>query len=563
MSRVLCTLLLVAAAAAGDTVVLRDQTILEGAVTKSDTSLTVGSHSVPLDEVLLWEDEKGVAQYSPSFEGELEACRAMAVRERLAECRKRFPEAIAAGAIEPARKMLELAALSGLPEKEAAEWDQTLAKAGRKEGAPASAEASAGDAEAPEPANVLSDLLGRRAKAEIAAGEDHQYRGWQLLRASLRMNEQNKEALDLLSDIAPEYPQFGRTTTGLPDAKRGRRIWIDWEVDVLRGEVRPLGRRAPDMERARNLWRKDLNGVETREEGAEIVFLTPIDDRTEILGKCVRYAKITCRMLAKIFATDKPRRDDNEPLVIYFYENRDEYVRALGNNPMARMSLGVYARSDNISRFFWPETTDATREVRRVFVHELTHHWIERRNPRWAASDFSSDEARVSVPGYWVVEGFATFIEEGSYDIDTYKWSNFAPHASSLGVVAALSREKEHKLIDWEKLFELSQVKAQSEWVAKTGIFATAKKTWGITPQPFGVGRLFYEQSSAACHYLYWAENGKYRERLLDFITAHYTGNREGTSIQNAFGLSPRELGVKIEEFAQKVIDGGWRPTKE
>ncbi len=550
--RTLATLLLVPALAAADTVVLRDRTILEGPVAKGDASLTVAGRAVPLDEVLLWEDDKGLALHAPSFEAQLDACRAIAVRDRLALCRKLFPEAVAAGAVDAAREMLVLAAMSGLPAKEAADWDKRLLSAERKEGAPGAA---------PDAGIVLSDLLCKRAKAELDAGEGHEYRGWQLLRAALRMNEKNEAALAILEGIAPEYPPFGSTAEGRPDPAKGRRIWLDWQVDVLRGEVRPLGRRAPDMQRARTVWRKDLNGVETREEGAEIVFLTPIDDRTEILGKCVRYAKITSRALAKIFATDNPRRDDNEPLVIYFFESRDEYVQSLGGNPMARMSLGVYSRSDNVSRFFWPETPDATREVRRVFVHELTHHWIERRNPRWHASDFSTAENRGIVPGYWVVEGFATFIEEGSYDIDTYKWSHFAPHANSLSVVAAISRDK-GKLIDWERLFGLSQAKAQGEWVTKTGVVATAKKPWGITPQPFGEARLFYEQSAAACHYLYWAENGKYRQQLIDFMTAHYTAKREGTDIKTAFGLTPKDLGARIEEFARKVVDGAWRPSK-
>jgi len=558
MNRVLAPLLLAAALCHADTVVLRDRTILEGSATKGEKALTVGGRTVPLDEVLLWEDGKGLALFTPSFEGQLDACRELAVRERLAECRKRFPEAVAAGAADAARQMLELAAVSGLPAKEVAEWDAQLRNAGH------TAEASAGTPRAaPEAGAVLSAILFQRAKAEIGAGEEHRYRGCRLLRASLWMDETNKAALDLLEEIAPDLLPFGQYKEGKRDPARARRLWLDWEVDVLRGEVRPLGRRAPDMERAREIWRKDLNGVETREEGAEIVFLTPIDDRTEILGKCVRYAKITCRALAKIFATDNPKRDDNEPLVIYFYESRDEYLRALGGSPFLAMTLGLYSRTDNVSRFFWPNTPDATREVRRVFVHELTHHWIERRNPRWAASDFASDETRVTVPGYWVVEGFATFIEEGSYDIGTYRWSHFAPHSSSLGVIAALSKQKEKKLIDWEKLFGLSQVEAQGKGLSKEGIFATADKTWGISPQPFGEMRLFYEQSAAACHYLYWAENGKYRAKLIDFMTAHYTGRKEGTSIETAFGMKPQELGLKIEEFARKVIDQGWRPPEE
>ncbi|HEX5138162.1 MAG TPA: hypothetical protein VFY93_14395 [Planctomycetota bacterium] len=46
-------------------------------------------------------------------------------------------------------------------------------------------------------------------------------------------------------------------------------------------------------------------------------------------------------------------------------------------------------------------------------------------------------------------------------------------------------------------------------------------------------------------------------------MTAHYTAKREGTAIQKAFGISSKELGKRIEEFARKVVDGTWRPAKE
>ena len=54
-----------------------------------------------------------------------------------------------------------------------------------------------------------------------------------------------------------------------------------------------------------------------------------------------------------------------------------------------------------------------------------------------------------SVAAYWIVEGFATFIEEGRYDIERYEWSHFNPKASSIDIVAGLS--KAGKLIDWEE----------------------------------------------------------------------------------------------------------------
>jgi hypothetical protein len=549
----LFVLLALAAFAAADTVVLRDGTILEGSVTKGETALAVGGEPAPLAEVLLWEDAALLPRNTPSFEAHARACAALADRQLLAACRQRFPELLAAGAVDEARTALERAALAGLPAKEAADFEKRLLAAEGKEGASGAAPG----------AEIVAGVLVQRARASLKGPEEHNYRGSELLREALRVDPKHKEALDLLAEIAPERPPFGQGKEANRDLERARRVWLDWHVDVLRGEVRTLGRRNPDMERALTVWdRKDLNGVETREEGSEIVFITPIDDRTEILGKCVRYAKITCRALGRMFATDDPKRDDNEPLRIYFYESKDEYVNYAGQpNPFLTMTAGFYTPSENVSRFFWPDRVDATSAVRDVFVHELTHHWIERRNPRWHARDLAGMEKRVKTNGYWICEGFATFIEEGRYDIDTYTWSHFNSHANSIGVVAALSKEKGKKLIDWEKVYGLTQEEFHGRGLAKQGIFATAWKKWGLNPQPFVEIRLFYEQSAATCHYLYWAEGGKYRRQLLDYVTSFYTSQAGKTGVEGAFGLPPRDLGAKVEEFSKKVVDG-WRPGK-
>jgi hypothetical protein len=74
--------------------------------------------------------------------------------------------------------------------------------------------------------------------------------------------------------------------------------------------------------------------------------------------------------------------------------------------------------------------------------------------------------------------------------------------------------------------------------------------------------RLFYEQSAATCHCLYWADGGKYRAKLLDYVTAHYTDQRDKMPITKAFGMTGAELGAMVEEFSKQVV-GGWRPPRE
>jgi hypothetical protein len=547
MTRVGALLLVLATAAAADIVVLRDRTILEGAVTKGDQSLTVDGQRLPLTEVLLWETADGETRYAPTFDGQLKAYRELADRLLLQKCAVALPKAIEKGAREAAREILVQAERAGLPPEEAEEWDRKIDKMEIK-----------ADAKVAVP-DVLTDLLAERAQITLDA--EQELRGWELLRAALRRDPKHEEARDILDEIAPAHWRIGHKREGDDDEMWQQRIWLDWNIEILSGGVRALGRLAPDMQRARTLWRKDLNGVETREEGSEIVFATPLND-ARIVGLCVRYAKLTCRALGRMFHTDTPKREDNIPLVIYFYEDKAEYVRGGREgppNPFLAMTAGYYAPGENISRFFWPaQHPEPERSIRDTFVHELTHHWIERRNPRWHARDLT--ENRVEVPGYWVVEGFATFIEEGRFDIETYRWTHFNPKANSLDIVADLSRQE--KLIAWDKEYTLTQKEFHGDGVSKQGVFATAKKKWALRPQPLVEIRLFYEQAASTCHFLYWGENGKYRQRLLDYVTHFYTGQKEKTDIGTAFGVSEEVLGRKVEEYAKAVMDG-WRPKGE
>jgi len=104
------------------------------------------------------------------------------------------------------------------------------------------------------------------------------------------------------------------------------------------------------------------------------------------------------------------------------------------------------------------------------------------------------------------VEGFATFMEEGIYDVESGEWD----------------------------LFNLEPV--------------------GITPR-----RLFYEQAGATCQFLYHGENGKYHQPFLDNVCNYYSARVPELDPQKAFGLESEELGRRTVQFARAVA-AGWRP---
>lgn len=538
---VLCTF------ARADTVVLRDRAVLEGDVVKSGDKLTVAGETVPFTHVILWEDGDGTPKHAPSFRDHLDACRLLADRERVRRCLELLPKAVAAGAKAVAWDLLATAGEAGLDLKRTKEWRTKLGKL------PGSGKT---DLEVPGP-EVLTGVLVKRATACLDDGQD--MRGWQLLRAALEHEPKSEAARNLLEDIAPSFWRVGNAAKG-DDVQR---IWLDWHIDVIQKGMRAVGRRQPDIQSASSnpRWRALLNGTQLHgAQTQEIVFITALTD-SHIVSLCTKYAQLSCRSLDEMFKTETPQRDDNLPLVIWFFKNKREYLEVSqgGQRGFLAMTAGFYSPTENISRFFWIPGNE--RSVRDTFVHELTHHWIQRRDPRISFADMAPAGERGAVPGYWVVEGFATFIEEGRYDIRRAKWSHFNPTANALGIVADLSRQG--KLIDWDKLYGLNQIEFRDpEKLEQRKVHATVHKKYGINPQPINQIRLFYEQSAATCHFLYWGEKGKYRDALLDYVTNYYTGKAAKTGIPEAFGLSAQELGKKVEDFCIAVIEKGARPDR-
>jgi len=533
--RTTLVLLLLAALAAADRVVLKDRTVLEGTVVAGDGTLAVGGKTVPLADVLLWEDGGDVPRHFGSLESHMKAYRVLTDRLVLAACEEAFPRAVGA---EDGRAILERAERAGLDAKEADQWTRKIGHL--KEDAPAGAVVV--DAR-----RIALDFYVDRARKAIAGGVEK--RGLELLRVVLRVDPKHEGALALLNEQVPDGWRVG-------DA----RTWLDWQLDVfgsVAGRVHVLRKKNYDLEIARQHWRNDLHGVES----SEIVFITPMK-RSDVVAHCVGISALTCRALEEVFHTDTPAREETDPLVIYFYEDREEYVKfsqgqkRAGPGPMIAFSAGHYSSVDNISRFFWPAGPDPQRSVHETFVHELTHHWIERRCPLWHAREIASMLDQVQTPGFWIVEGFAVFMQEGIFDAETGGWSLFDPHAMMLDIVASVGEKKQ--LLDWDRLYGLTQI----EWnrtLNPTKAVTNYEGRWVLHPMPMSEMLLAYKQSGATCNFLYWGEDGKYRKRLLEYVKAYYTGRKTGTGIETVFGITPAELGAKVEAHARAVA-AGWRP---
>jgi hypothetical protein len=157
------------------------------------------------------------------------------------------------------------------------------------------------------------------------------------------------------------------------------------------------------------------------------------------------------------------------------------------------------------------------------------------------------------LPGFWIVEGFATFMEEGIYDVESGEWDLFNPRSHCLDVLQALDPKQ---LIPWNALYALQQIGFRSLPNAQPQVVVLR---WNLQPIGITPTRLFYEQAGATCQFLYHGENGKYRSRLLDYVCSYYSGRVPELKPKRAFGLDSEELGRRTVEFARAVA-AGWRP---
>jgi len=521
-------LLLLCAAAVADTLVDRGGRVLQGSVEIGETQARVGRKKVAIEDVFLVEKEDGTLVFAPSFEKRMRGYHAIA-RDHLRDGYLRVTRAaLATKDYDLARRALEMAEACGLTGSEAGKHKRRLEKA-----SDAGKPSDRVRAEFAELNGYYGELLVERA-AQGLGTED----GPRLLREALRQAPTSKKGRELLARIAPKDFPIG-------DA----RTWLDWQIDLVGSGARIVPEDAKPVAESRRVWRRDVHGI----RADSILMITPVKD-SRVIGRALAYGRMSTNALAELFKADKPARDASAPLRVLLFESREEYMQNTGTGrPQAdpaslEWTAGHYSPSEGISRFFWFADVDAERRIAGTCMHELTHHWLQEHNPCVAR-----DGSDIATPGMWIVEGFATFMEEGIFDIDAGRWTLFNPRARSLDMVRALpSRE----LVGWKHFYRLShadffRLRRDNEVIVQG--------RWWLQPSVMSTTRIFYEQAGASCHYLFHAENGKYGAKLIEYVNAYYRGEAKQLAIRDAFGMSDEELGARVVKFAQAVADG-WQP---
>ncbi len=549
---------LLAGIALGDRAVTMDGVIHEGDIVldAKTVSVTRGTRTktYPRDDFYLVERDDGTHLWSPDVVGRLRGYEFLAREHRRGELTKLLRTAISAEAPELARRILELAEADGWTGKRAESAREKVAKLERKgAGAPSKSRKrrrAEVEARLPDVIHAHARLLAARARAETAKDPRREV-GLVILRRALRLDPKDAGALALLAKAAPKSHLF--------DARR----WLDWHLDLEASGARLPSQDGKELAAARKHWRKDLHEV----RAGPIRLITPVRD-TRVVRRCLAHARLATAALQRLFAGGQTHKRSADALTLFLYDSRQAYLtvsgtgRAVEARAFLEQSAGHYDGAEGISRLFWSAEPALERRIAAVAIHEFTHHWIDKLCPR------IPDDAKRNplMRGFWIVEGFAVFMEEGRYDVEGGRWQPFHRRLRSLDIVRALGKKKrtgqnarsvvEGALLPWSTVYAANQV-AFIRLSGKQG--PTVLREWAMGASRISQRRLFYEQAAATCHYLYHAEDGRYRKTLVDCLVAHYTGDAAGSHITKRLGLAPHELGAKVVAFANRVADG-WRP---
>ena len=381
-----------------------------------------------------------------------------------------------------------------------------------------------------------------------------------VLRYLLRHHGDHSGAVDMVRSMLPAGVK--------PAVKDFRAIeWLDFIEAV---DVTPIRLIAPakagakpslDQERLRLAriggrvgapkWRDDLIGIRSE----RLFIVTPLANPGRA-ARCLSLGELVCDTLEKMFAEGAVKRDQKEPLVLVLYESREEYNRQSTRRGMAHaeFTLGHFSPAENVSRLFLPADEDGFEDVMNTFAHELTHHWLFARCPLFSGAD----AARFSTPGaarqagFWIVEGFASLIEEFDFDLRSRTAITDPRRSGALDVVAHAEGKQ---ITSWTDLFRVSQASFQN--LPQQPAFSVPTRLYLGQVKRLSRRRMFYDQSTSMVWWLFHADGGKHRSKLIDFVGAYYSysGKSENVDVEKHFGIAPTKLGRRVVQFAKKVSD--------
>ena len=228
------------------------------------------------------------------------------------------------------------------------------------------------------------------------------------------------------------------------------------------------------------------------------------------------------QLFLRYFATDKQVKDlfdgktgaatPAQKHKVYFFKSREEYNAALRQkNPGIEMSVGLYHEGDKAAYFFAGPDYDP-----RTVFHEATHQlFAEVRKTILGVGDRGN---------YWVLEGIAMYMETLVEEDGFYVLGGFS----------------DTRMISARHRYVSNYYYVQMELLCR------------MTTEQFqrnpNIHKL-YAQSAGLVHFLVYANDGEYRDALVEYLVRVYTGKATPTTLPTLLKKTYAELDAEYEAF--------------
>lgn len=301
------------------------------------------------------------------------------------------------------------------------------------------------------------------------------------------------------------------------DAKRRPLEWLKLAdaIAPVSGEVVPPDDPAARVQR-KAPWDAGVLLLRTKN-----VLLLSREPDPAIVGECLRHAERTVRVLERELGSVARSSGGDAPLEVRVHANREQYLedQSAGGAP-PEWTAGFYSALDGVSRFYVPRETEQRgdpleRALFEVLAHELTHQWI---SARWLGQPGKPATGAPRSPGFWIVEGFARFVEDQivgageALSIDDER-------ANSIDVSARIHAQQQ--LMPLDQMLDLDQL---GFWELSKEPLTVVQPQRLLRRAEINATSRFYEQGGALAYLLMHHENPAIRKQLVEYLRAWYTG---------------------------------------
>jgi len=231
----------------------------------------------------------------------------------------------------------------------------------------------------------------------------------------------------------------------------------------------------------------------------------------------IRYFASEDDVIALFDGRARPQRGLATRHQIVFFRDQDDYIHSLRSAmPNIGISVGAYLDSMRIAYFFAGKDNDD-----RTLYHEATHQLFH--ELRKVAENVGRKD------NFWIVEGIAMYMESLKKENGYYVLGGMDDERM---VAARYRLLHDGFYVPLEQLTGYDMDKMQNDPKIAT----------------------LYSQSAGLTHFLVHYDHGRYRDALVSYLTAVYTGHDNPDTLAQLTGAGYSELDKQYHEFMEQKV---------